>query len=101
MAFYSLGSLNANFSLNGTTHLVPVTELIVDAQGRVVEYEVHAFATRKVDTNLPAILDCPDGRVVTDLPRETDWEVVPLREISNFWGARGRLEQDFELVFPD
>ncbi|MFT3924397.1 MAG: CapA family protein [Myxococcales bacterium] len=100
ITFFSQGSVNANFSLNGTTFLIPVVEILVDPAGRVVEYNVHAFAQRKVSTSLPSLIVCPDGRWVTDQARATDWEVVPLEQISNTWGTRDALQRDLDRVFP-
>ncbi|MET0285657.1 MAG: CapA family protein [Polyangiales bacterium] len=100
MVLYSLSSVNVNFSANAT-NAVFALELNVDAQGRIARYKLHPFAQRKVSaTNLPASVRCADGRVATDLARPTEYEIVPLREISNTWGVRDRLQRAIDLTWP-
>lgn len=98
MVFYSLSSINVNFSAS-STNAVFAAELIVDTQGRVVHYKLHPFAQRKISArNLEAAPACAGGR--TDLARSTEYEIVPLREISNTWGVRDRLQRAIDLTWP-
>jgi hypothetical protein len=105
LAFYSLSSINANFSASAT-NFVTAVEIIVDAHGNIARYKLHPLAQRKADTSLPAyswcpFKDAPLGRWVQDgNGRATDAEIVPLRMVSNFWGVRGNIEDMIELVFP-
>jgi Bacterial capsule synthesis protein PGA_cap len=46
MVFYSLASLNLNWAVKDHT-VVPVVEVVVDAQGAIVEYTLHPFVYAK------------------------------------------------------
>jgi poly-gamma-glutamate synthesis protein (capsule biosynthesis protein) len=101
LAFYSLSSINVNFSA-ASTNLVFAAELMVDPSGQVTHYKLHPFVQRKRSkpATLPASSICADGRKVTDKARATDNEIVPLRDVSDTWGLRSRLQKTINLVFP-
>lgn len=101
LVFHSLGSVNANYTLNGSRQLVTVSELIVDQTGRTVAYTVHPFVARSADTSLPAVNVCPGGRWVWDTWRKTSWEIVPLSALaSDEPNNHARLLRMFETVYP-
>jgi Bacterial capsule synthesis protein PGA_cap len=99
LAFYSLASLNLNWALKEHT-LIPVVELLVSEAGAVVEYKVHAFAYKNLSSPsfIPCRSACGGGWDVDACL--TDWSVIPLRDVSNFWGARSALEDELYRVFP-
>jgi Bacterial capsule synthesis protein PGA_cap len=99
LAFYSLASLNLNWALKEHT-LIPVVELLVSEAGAVVEYKVHAFAYKNLSSPnfIPCRSACGGGWDVDGCL--TDWSVIPLRDVSNFWGARSALEDELYRVFP-
>jgi poly-gamma-glutamate capsule biosynthesis protein CapA/YwtB (metallophosphatase superfamily) len=80
MVFYSLGVVNKIFNWFGTPALVTAVELLVDENGRPLEYTVHPFIQRVRENpdNLPAVVSCPGGRTATDFPRVAKEEIVTL-----------------------
>lgn len=80
LAFYSLGLMNRIFNWFGTPALITAVELLVDENGRPLEYTVHPFIQRikpKAE-DLPATIACPGGRTATDFPRAAKEEIVTL-----------------------
>ncbi len=93
LVFYSLHGITP--ALAGSNFLAPLVELVVDQNGRILESTLHPFVNHKVQpslTYLRAISSC-GGHLGFDLPRQTEWKIVPLQSL-----ATGSLADQLDYI---
>jgi hypothetical protein len=110
LVFYSMGVMNKTFNFLNKPALITAVELMVDANGRLLEYTVHPFIQRyhRKASNLPASVDC-GSRTPSDIPRPTREEVVTLEQAYRDATPDGEWKTSdidmavraFRQVFPD
>jgi hypothetical protein len=105
LTFYGLGALNNGLGWS-SYYLVTVAEMVVDGNGRTLEYTLHPFVQRKVDSASNWLRGTPlcGSKLFFDWPRTSDWQVVPLASLANGTSS----ERDFyrmateqlDMTFP-
>jgi Bacterial capsule synthesis protein PGA_cap len=108
LVFFSLGSFNEPGVLNN--YPAPVLELLVDQDGRTLEFTLHAFVTHKEEGVLAKQVTCPSGKVYADdqapypATRTSQWIIKPLEDLAGSEADEEALNNfriQFQRVFPE
>jgi poly-gamma-glutamate capsule biosynthesis protein CapA/YwtB (metallophosphatase superfamily) len=93
MTFYSLGAINNALGYSDY-YFVPVVELVVDQNGRTLEYTVHPFVQRRVNPTFNWLRATPlcGSKLYFDRTRPSEWRVVPLDTLKN---SADKADRDF------
>jgi poly-gamma-glutamate capsule biosynthesis protein CapA/YwtB (metallophosphatase superfamily) len=83
LTFYSVGGLNNALGWT-SNYFVPVFELVVDQDGRTLEYKMHPYALHKVDSTFNWLRGTPlcGTKLYFDKTRPSDWKLVPLDSLA-------------------
>jgi poly-gamma-glutamate capsule biosynthesis protein CapA/YwtB (metallophosphatase superfamily) len=99
MTFYSLGAINNGIDVLDNW-FVSVVELVVDQNGRTLEYTVHPFVQHKVDPTFNWLRATPlcGTKLYFDRTRQSNWKVVPLDALRN---SPVKADRDFYTAKKD
>ncbi len=103
LALYSMGVLT-NAINTSSNNMVTVMEIIVDQNGRTLEYTLRPYVMHKEDSFLPLANLC-GSRAVYDFPRTTDWRIITLAELAkgstDDRRAYDAFTKQLDAVFPN
>jgi hypothetical protein len=107
LVFFSMGNFNEVGILNN--YPAPVLELLVDQNGRTLEFTMHAFVVHKEAGDLAKVVTCPSGRKYADnqpgapVTRTSQLIIKPLDALQSSPSDRDAWDnftKQFERVFP-